>query len=117
MNQRLHAGYQSGKSLLYRSKARELLSEDEGSKPDGSNPTDDDERSMLTDAAYPPIHAEFQQLSPILTRMRRRARRAAVDRARRFEAKDWQDAVAQARERRETRPRLSARRTAAARLS
>jgi hypothetical protein len=85
------------------SKARELLSEDEGSKPDGSNPTDDDERSMLTDAAYPPIHAEFQQFVADLDEDETAALVALLWIGRGdFEAKDWQDAVAQARERRET---------------
>jgi len=85
------------------SKARELLSEDEGSKPDGSNPTDDDERSMQTDAAYPPIHAEFQQFVADLDEDETAALVALLWIGRGdFEAKDWQDAVAQARERRET---------------
>ena len=42
-------------------KARELLSEDEGLKPDASNAADDGEQSILTDAAYGPIRAELEQ--------------------------------------------------------
>jgi len=42
-------------------KSRELLSEDEGLEPDASNPTDDGGQSVLTDAAYAPIHAELTQ--------------------------------------------------------
>lgn len=41
--------------------ARELLSEDEGEAPDASNPTDDGEREILTDAAYAPVHSELVQ--------------------------------------------------------
>ena len=41
--------------------ARELMSEDEGEPPDASNPTDDGERQMLTDAAYGPVLTELVQ--------------------------------------------------------
>ena len=84
-------------------KARELLSEDEGSKPDGSNASDDGERSILTDAAYAPIHAEFSQFVADLDEDETAALVALLWIGRGdFEAKDWEEAVAQARERRET---------------
>jgi hypothetical protein len=40
-------------------KSREYLSEDVGIEPDASNPTDDQERIMLTDAANPSIRREL----------------------------------------------------------
>jgi Protein of unknown function (DUF3775) len=83
--------------------ARELLSEDEGARPDGSNATDDGERSILTDAAYPPIHSEFLQYVADLDEDETAALVALLWIGRGdFEAGDWEDAVAQARERRET---------------
>ncbi len=84
-------------------KARELLSEDEGSKPDGSNASDDGERSILTDAAYAPIRAEFEQFVADLDEDETAALVALLWIGRGdFDARDWEDAVAQARERRET---------------
>jgi hypothetical protein len=84
-------------------KSRELLSEDEGSKPDASNATDDDERSILTDAAYPPVHAELKQYVEDLDEDETAALVAMLWIGRGdFEASDWQAAVAQARERRES---------------
>lgn len=81
-------------------KARELLSEDEGAKPDASNPTDDDERSILTDAAYGPIHAEVVQYIDDLDVDEATALVALMWIGRGdFEPKDWEDAVSQARER------------------
>jgi hypothetical protein len=83
--------------------ARELLSEDEGLRPDGSNPTDDGERSILTDAAYPPIHTEFVEYVADLDEDETAALVALLWIGRGdFEAGEWEDAVAQARERRET---------------
>lgn len=84
-------------------KSRELLSEDEGSRPDASNPSDDGERSVLTDAAYPSIRAEFVQFVEDLDEDETAALVAMLWIGRGdFEAKDWEDAVAQARDRRET---------------
>jgi hypothetical protein len=40
-------------------KSREYLGEDVGVDPDESNPTDDDERVMLTEAAGPSIRREL----------------------------------------------------------
>lgn len=40
-------------------KSRELDAEDEGLKPDDSNPTDDDSRDILTDEAYDTIKDEL----------------------------------------------------------
>jgi hypothetical protein len=84
-------------------KARELLSEDEGSKPDASNATDDGERSILTDAAYGPVQAELKQYVEDLDVDEATALVALLWIGRGdFEPKDWEDAVAQARERSET---------------
>jgi hypothetical protein len=84
-------------------KARELLSEDEGSKPDASNATDDGERSILTDAAYGPVHAELKEFIEDLDVDEAIALVALLWIGRGdFEPKDWEDAVAQARERRQT---------------
>ena len=83
-------------------KARELLSEDEGLKPDASNASDDGEQSILTDAAYGPVHAELEQFIADLDEDETAALVALLWIGRGdFEAKDWEDAVAQARERRE----------------
>jgi hypothetical protein len=83
-------------------KARELLSEDEGARPDASNATDDEERSILTDAAYPSVHAELVQFVADLDEDETAALVALLWIGRGdFEAKDWEAAVAQARERRE----------------
>jgi hypothetical protein len=84
-------------------KARELLSEDEGSRPDASNSSDDGERAILTDAAYAPVKAEFVEYVADLDEDETAALVAMLWIGRGdFEAADWQDAVAQARERRET---------------
>jgi hypothetical protein len=83
--------------------ARELLSEDEGSRPDGSNAADDGERSILTDAAWSSIHAEFVEYVADLDEDETAALVALLWIGRGdFEAREWEDAVAQARERRET---------------
>jgi hypothetical protein len=83
--------------------ARELLSEDEGSEPDGSNDSDDGERSILTDAAYPAVHAEFVQYVADLDEDETAALVALLWIGRGdFEAREWEEAVAQARDRRET---------------
>ncbi len=84
-------------------KSRELLSEDEGSRPDASNAADDDERSILTDAAYAPIRAELVQYVDDLDEDEAAAVVALLWIGRGdFEPKDWAAAVAQARERRES---------------
>ncbi|WP_298354986.1 DUF3775 domain-containing protein [Rhodoblastus sp.] len=84
-------------------KARELLSEDEGARPDASNATDDGERSILTDAAYGPIRAELEQFIADLDEDEAAAMVALMWIGRGdFEAKDWEEAVAQARERRQS---------------
>ncbi|MCI4678903.1 DUF3775 domain-containing protein [Rhodoblastus acidophilus] len=84
-------------------KARELLSEDEGSRPDASNATDDGERSILTDAAYGPVHAELVQFIADLDDDEAAALVALMWIGRGdFESTDWEDAVAQARDRRQT---------------
>jgi hypothetical protein len=84
-------------------KARELLSEDEGLKPDASNATDDGEQSILTDAAYGPVRAELEQFIADLDEDETAALVGLLWIGRGdFEAKDWEDAVAQARERRES---------------
>jgi hypothetical protein len=84
-------------------KARELLSEDEGLKPDASNAADDGEQSILTDAAYGPVRAELEQFIADLDEDETAALVGLLWIGRGdFEAKDWEDAVAQARERRES---------------
>jgi hypothetical protein len=86
-------------------KARELLSEDEGSRPDASNAADDGERSILTDAAYGPIRAELEQFIADLDEDEAAALVALMWIGRGdFEASDWEDAVTQARERRQSPP-------------
>ena len=84
-------------------KARELLSEDEGLKPDASNAADDGEQSILTDAAYGPIRAELVQFIADLDEDETAGLVALLWIGRGdFDAKDWEGAVAQARERRES---------------
>ena len=84
-------------------KARELLSEDEGLSPDGSNAADDEGRAILTDAAYAPVHAELQQFIEDLDEDETAALVALLWIGRGdYEAQDWPEAVAQARDRRET---------------
>jgi hypothetical protein len=83
-------------------KARELLSEDEGVRPDASNSGDDGQRSILTDAADAPIRAELKQFVADLDEDETAALVALLWIGRGdFDPKDWEAAVAQARERRE----------------
>jgi len=83
--------------------ARELFAEDEGATPDASNPSDDDARAILTDAAYGPVHAELSQYIDDLDEDEAAALVALLWIGRGdFDAKDWRDAVAQARERSQT---------------
>jgi len=80
--------------------ARELLSEDEGERPDASNASDDNQRVMLTDAAYGPIRSELVQYIDDLDADEAAAVVAIMWIGRGdFDPKDWEDAVAQARER------------------
>ncbi|HUO54717.1 MAG TPA: DUF3775 domain-containing protein [Rhodoblastus sp.] len=84
-------------------KARELFAEDEGARPDASNAADDGERSILTDAAYRPIHAELEQFIADLDVDEAAALVALMWIGRGdFDAKDFEDAVVQARERSQT---------------
>jgi hypothetical protein len=83
-------------------KSRELLSEDEGASPDASNPTDDDQRRVLTDAAYAPIHQELVQFIEDMDVDEAAALVALAWIGRGdFEPEDWRGAVRQAGERRE----------------
>ena len=82
--------------------ARELLSEDEGEAPDASNPTDDGEREILTDAAYAPVHSELVQFIDDLDFDEQCALVALVWIGRGdFEPEQWREAVALAGEQRE----------------
>ena len=82
--------------------ARELMSEDEGEAPDASNPTDDEEREMLTDAAYAPVHSELVQFIDALDFDEHCALVALVWIGRGdFEPDQWREAVALAAEQRE----------------
>jgi hypothetical protein len=82
--------------------ARELMSEDEGEAPDASNPTDDGEREMLTDAAYAPVHSELVQFIDDLDFDEQCALVALVWIGRGdFEPDQWREAVALAAEQRE----------------
>jgi hypothetical protein len=84
-------------------KARELLSEDEGSKPDGSNSADDGGRAILTDAAYGPVKAEFEQFVDDLDEDEAAAVVALLWIGRGdYDAVDWPEALALARDRSET---------------
>jgi len=83
-------------------KSRELLSEDEGVGPDASNPSDDDGRRVLTDAAYAPIHQELVQFIEDLDVDEAAALVALAWIGRGdFEPNDWRSAVTQAGERRD----------------
>jgi hypothetical protein len=81
-------------------KSRELLSEEEGARPDASNAADDGERSVLTDSAYGPVRAELVQFVEDLDVDEATALVALLWIGRGdFDPKDWEAAVAQARER------------------
>jgi hypothetical protein len=80
--------------------AREYQSEDVGVEADASNPSDDDERIMLTDASDRPIRRELVEYLKDLDVDESAALVALAWIGRGdFEAKEWQAAVAQARER------------------
>jgi len=82
-------------------KSRELLSEDVGMAPDASNPTDDDERIVLTDANNS-IRRELVEFIRDLDVDESAALVALAWIGRGdFEADDWKSAVVAANERRE----------------
>jgi hypothetical protein len=84
-------------------KARELLSEDEGLRADPSNAADDGGRAILTDNAYGPIRAELKQYIDALDEEESAALVALLWVGRGdFDVEEWANAVAQARERRES---------------
>jgi len=83
-------------------KARELLSEDVGLKPDASNASDDGEQSILTDAADFPIRSELVEFIDDLDEDEAAGLVALMWIGRGdYEAKDWPEAVEQAKARRE----------------
>ena len=83
-------------------KARELLGEDVGVEPDASNPTDDEERVMLTDAVNGPIRRELVEFIKDLDVDESAALVALAWIGRGdFEAKEWRAAVAEANARAE----------------
>jgi hypothetical protein len=84
-------------------KARERLAEDEGVEPDAANAADDGEREILTDSADRPTHAELAQFIAALDEEESAALVALLWIGRGdFEREEWPQALAQARERRET---------------
>ena len=81
-------------------KAREFLGEDVGVEPDASNPTDDEERVILTDAVNGSIRRELVEFIKNLDVDEQAALVALAWIGRGdFEATEWKDAVAQANER------------------
>lgn len=83
-------------------KAREYLSEDVGVEPDASNPTDDDERVMLTDAADDSTRRELIEFIKDLDVDEAAALVALAWIGRGdFEPEDWRAAVAEAKQRAE----------------
>jgi len=84
-------------------KARELFSEDEGATADSSNAADDGARAILTDSAYGPVSAELKQYIEALDEEESAALVALLWIGRGdFEREEWPNALAQARERRES---------------
>ena len=80
--------------------AREYQAEDVGVEPDASNPADDEERIMLTDASDRPTRRELVEYLKDLDVDEMAALVALVWIGRGdFEAKEWRAAVAQANER------------------
>ena len=85
-------------------KARALMSEEEGARPDASNPSDDGAQLMLTDAAYAPIRAEIAGFIEDLDIDEQSALVGLVWIGRGdFEPEDWRAAVELAEERRDGR--------------
>ena len=98
-------------------KSRELLSEDVGMAPDASNPTDDGERVILTDAAeFDPWRTGRIHPRP---RCRRSGRPVALSWIGRgdYEADDWESAVKSAYDRREANVEVPHRHGPPSRLS
>ena len=86
-------------------KSRELLSEDVGVAPDASNPTDDGERAMLSDAAGHSIRRELIEFIKDLDVDESAALVALAWIGRGdFEPGEWRSAVAEASERPRARP-------------
>lgn len=84
-------------------KSRELFSEDEGARPDASNPSDDGARVTLTDAADRTVRLELREFINGLDADELDALVALVWIGRGdFEPSDWRAAVREARGRRET---------------
>lgn len=84
-------------------KSRELFSEDEGARPDASNPSDDGARVTLTNAADRTVRLELREFINGLDADELDALVALVWIGRGdFEASDWRAAVREARARRET---------------
>ena len=82
-------------------KARELLSEDVGMAPDASNPTDDGERVVLTDANNAIRHELVEFIRDLdVDESAALVALAWIGRGD-YEADDWMSAVAAANERRE----------------
>jgi hypothetical protein len=83
-------------------KSREYLGEDVGVEADDSNPTDDDERVMLTEAAGPSIRRELIEFIRDLDVDEAAALVALAWIGRGdFEPEEWRTAVAEAKERAE----------------
>jgi hypothetical protein len=83
-------------------KARELLAEDGGVRADASNAADDGERAVLTDDADRPVRAELRQYIEALDEEESTALVALLWVGRGdFEREEWDQALSQARERRE----------------
>ncbi len=83
-------------------KARELESEDEGVEADASNPTDDGFSSVLTDDAFETVRNELASFIDAMD-VDEQAELVALAWVGRgdFSAQEWNEAVAQARGRRE----------------
>jgi hypothetical protein len=84
-------------------KARELFSEDEGVRADPSNAADEDERAILTENADRPVRAELKQYIEALDEEESAALVALMWVGRGdFDCEEWDQALSQARERRES---------------
>ncbi|MDI9848250.1 DUF3775 domain-containing protein [Rhodoblastus sp. 17X3] len=93
----------TGKVCFIVVKALELLSEDEGVRPDASYPSDDGSTITLTDTANRPVRQELRQFIDALDADELDALVALVSIGRGdFEPAEWRAAVAEAGRRRET---------------
>jgi hypothetical protein len=83
-------------------KARELEAEDEGMRPDSSNPSDDNFVSVLTEAGYSPNRREVAEFIEAMDEDEQ-AELVALCWVGRgdFSAEDWDAAVAEAKERKQ----------------